>query len=279
MENGNIVARQRFTCIDDIRNISEKISKAELSDSDKNTFRNGEYETYRLLEPLTVYRYFGSVSAADISDIRPNTETTANPLDGNRANDLKSMLNDTTQISSPEELREFSVTIAELFNKDINDWGSDAGGRFLGLNPNLTPEQAKELLALNPEWGNSEAYLATIELPAGTEISVGIAGPQRYGEGKTLCGGEIQVFLQEWTTEKTKEWIKECKPTKEFVETKNESFDDGYYCEDAYMNESQERVDNNNRLESADIESDGYFPEDAYMNNNESKDAIKKEIM
>jgi len=32
-------------------------------------------------------------------------------------------------------------------------------------------------------------------------------------------------------------------------------------------------------LESADIESDGYFPEDAYMNNNESKDAIKKEIM
>jgi len=32
-------------------------------------------------------------------------------------------------------------------------------------------------------------------------------------------------------------------------------------------------------VDKAEIESDGYFPEDAYMNNNESKDAIKKEIM
>lgn len=62
------------TTIAGIRNIAEKIPDAAMSESDKQTFKNGEFETLRLTEPLTVYRYFGSVSADEISAVRSKAD-------------------------------------------------------------------------------------------------------------------------------------------------------------------------------------------------------------
>ena len=163
----------------DIRNIAEEIPNAAMSENDKQTFKNGEFETFKLNEPLTVYRYFGS--------------------------------------SSADEMAGMGI--------QADEWGSDAGGRFLGLNPNLSPQEAKEKMALKSDWGNNEAYLATIEIPAGTEICVGIVGEQTDPDGKILPGGEVQILLPDpvvtektnekqyaWTTEKTQQWIKKCEP-------------------------------------------------------------------
>ncbi len=173
------------TTIADIRNIAKKTPNITISESDKQTFKNGEYETFKLTEPLMACRYFGAVSDDEISSIR-----------------------------------------AQATNDGIEkDWGSDAGGRFLGLNPNLSSQEAKERMALKSDWGNSEAYLATIEISVGTEICVGIVGEQIDLDGKILPGGEVQILLPDpmvtektdekqyaWTTEKTQQWIKKCEP-------------------------------------------------------------------
>lgn len=151
-----------------------------LSDDEISTFENNEYETYKLTEPLTVYRYFGSYTSEEMSEIKGN---------------------------------EF-VSSAEDKLNDIDDagWGSAAGGKFLALNPNLTSEQAKDLLALKPEWGNNAAYIATIELPVGTRISIGKAATQKCANGDILHGGETQIIMhEEWTTEKVRARVKSCK--------------------------------------------------------------------
>lgn len=151
-----------------------------LSDDEVSTFKEGEYVTYRLSEPLTVYRYFGSYSPKEMSGI-----------DGKAVEEAEIMLN----------------------SIDDAGWGSAVGGRFLAENPNLTSEQAKDLLALNPKWGNNAAYIATIELPIGTRISTGKAAKQVCENGVILNGGETQIILhEEWTTEKIKKWVKSCKP-------------------------------------------------------------------
>ena len=67
--------------------------------------------------------------------------------------------------------------------------------------------------------------MATIEIPARTEICVGIVGEQTDHDGKILPGGEVQILLPDpvvtektdekqyaWTTEKTHQWIKKCEP-------------------------------------------------------------------
>ena len=266
------------TTIADIRNIAEKIPDAAMSESDKQTFKNGEYETFRLTEPLTVYRYFGAVSADEISAMRsqatqddieieisddvryysPERQISTLSDDRSKLSDLlakkdyippteaegnfsdifheeyKAILEehqtelgkeDYSKLKDIQEGRAVASEIAALMDKDTKDWGSDAGGRFLGLNPNLSPQEAKEKMALKSDWGNNEAYLATIEIPAGTEICVGIVGEQTDPDGKILPGGEVQILLPDpvvtektnekqyaWTTEKTQQWIKKCEP-------------------------------------------------------------------
>ena len=257
------------TTIADIRNIAEKIPDAAMSESDKQTFKNGEFETLRLTEPLTVYRYFGSVSADEISSVRSKAdqneisdddryyspEREKELLSGER-NDLADLLNNSVAVSedtlgdhlnvlgnevadASQDAYKFLGEKFQQIDKGTNDWGSDAGGRFLGLNPNLSPQEAKEKMALKSDWGNNEAYLATIEIPAGTEICVGIVGEQTDHDGKILPGGEVQILLPDpvvtektdakqyaWTTEKTHQWIKKCEPitAKESDETDDLSF-------------------------------------------------------
>lgn len=153
----------------------------DLSDDEIATFENNEYETYKLTEPLTVYRYFGSYTPEEMSEIKGDEF-----------------------VSSAE---------AKLYDIDDAGWGSAAGGKFLALNSDLTSEQAKDLLALKPEWGNNAAYIATIELPVGTRISIGKAATQKCANGEILHGGETQIIMhEEWTAEKVRAWVKSCKP-------------------------------------------------------------------
>lgn len=100
-------------------------------------------------------------------------------------------------------------TPTEVAQSNSNGWGSDAGGRFATLNGDMTPEQAKQDLALSPDWGNSAVYRSKMEIPAGTEISVGKAKPQIAADGTICDGGGDQIVLnQPWTDEETiTEWL------------------------------------------------------------------------
>jgi hypothetical protein len=49
--------------------------------------------------------------------------------------------------------------------------------------------------AINPEWGNSFEGLATAEIPAGTEVFEGSAGPQDLIGGGSLMGGGNQIYI------------------------------------------------------------------------------------
>ena len=172
-KTSEIAEKRPMASIDDIRNISEKTDGAKLSDEDKASFEKGEFETLRLNEPLTAYRYFGAYSPNEIADIKGIKEEEA---------------------------------------KWYKEWGSDAGGRYLSLDPNLTADEAKDALALKDDWGNNAVYVSKIEIPAGTEIAVGKAASQVNNDGTALRGGETQILLpKEWTTENNA-WIKECKP-------------------------------------------------------------------
>ena len=91
-----------------------------------------------------------------------------------------------------------------------NGWGSDAGGQYLTRYGNLSSEEAKELLALNPEWGNNAIYRAKIEVPAGTEVFIGIAKDQLSSNGIFLAGGGEQIVLNGYWTTDMNSWIKEC---------------------------------------------------------------------
>lgn len=177
--------------INNLRQISEKMPKAVLDEKDIVAFKDGQYETIRLREPLTVYRYFGSYTPGRMTDIV-----------GKKA------------VWAAE---------SELTNIDEQGWGSDAGGRWLSLNPDLTPEEATEFLALNPDWGNSVDYITEITLPKGTEISIGIAGKQKSGSGKILCGGEVQIFVSEWNDNDTKSRINKCVPINRVLNKKNKN--------------------------------------------------------
>ncbi len=89
-------------------------------------------------------------------------------------------------------------------------WGSDAGGQYLTRDGNLTSAQAKELLALNPDWGNSILYRATIVVPAGTEVFIGIAKKQVSESGEIVSGGGEQIVLNGYWTTEMNSWIKGC---------------------------------------------------------------------
>lgn len=162
--------------------VSKWLDVVSLSESDRDSFENREYETYQLTEPLTVYRYFGSYTPEEMSKIKGV---------------------------------DFVASVEEKLNDiDYGGWGSPAGGNFFALNPNLTSEQAKDLLALNPEWGNNAVYIATIELPAGTWISKGKAAAIVDKKTKEIIkhGGETQIIIhEEWTTEKVRARVKSCK--------------------------------------------------------------------
>ncbi len=71
--------------------------------------------------------------------------------------------------------------------------------RELGSNwtatPIAGPTQAQLDLALNPAWGNTAEHVATIRVPAGTEVFEGAAAPQSLPGGGALQGGGSQVFI------------------------------------------------------------------------------------
>lgn len=149
--------------------VSKWLDAISLSESDRDSFENRQYEIYQLTEPLVAYRYFGSYA--------------------------------------PDE--------AKLNKVENENWGSDAGGNFLTTNPDLTSEQAKDLLALDPKWGNNATYIATIELPAGTWVAKGKAAPIKDKITKEIIkqGGETQIItLEEWSVDKIKARVKSCKP-------------------------------------------------------------------
>lgn len=82
---------------------------------------------------------------------------------------------------------------------------ADAGGAFATTRPAESRIQAKLDLALLPEWGNSRAYEAEIQIPAGQRVNIGIVAPQTIkGSGTLLPGGAVQILLpKDWTLE----WI------------------------------------------------------------------------
>ena len=82
---------------------------------------------------------------------------------------------------------------------------ADAGGAFATTRPAESRIQAKLDLALLPEWGNSRAYEAEIQIPAGQRINIGIVAPQTIkGSGTLLPGGTVQILLpKDWPLE----WI------------------------------------------------------------------------
>ena len=298
------------TTIADIRNIAEKIPDAAMSEVDKQSFKHGEFETLRLTEPLTAYRYFGSVSTDERNEMRGRE-----PLDataewvGTLSHSEQGDVVARSSLTLPEE-NAIRKDYAREDAYDLPDeWGSDAGGRFLGLNPNLSPQEAKEKMALKSDWGNNEAYLATIEIPAGTEICVGIVGEQTDHDGKILPGGEVQILLPTpegekfaWTTEKTQKWIKNCEPVRtqdsdtlfvsdpnEYEISENTNLDEYEQPEAQYLEtpETPESSREDGYISDLDIDSDEsdntdriedvYFREDAYME--ESTDIGGKDIM
>lgn len=82
---------------------------------------------------------------------------------------------------------------------------ADAGGAFATTRPAESRIQAKLDLALLPEWGNSRAYEAEIQIPAGQRVNIGIVAPQTIkGSGTLLPGGAVQILLpKDWPLE----WI------------------------------------------------------------------------
>lgn len=90
-------------------------------------------------------------------------------------------------------------------------WGSDAGGQFLTRRGNMTSTEAREMLALNPDWGNSVLYRAKVEVPAGTEVLIGTAKKQVSRSGVAVPGGGEQIVINGYWTSEMNSWIKECK--------------------------------------------------------------------
>ena len=80
---------------------------------------------------------------------------------------------------------------------------ADAGGAFATTRPAESRIQAKLDLALLPEWGNSRAYEAEIQIPAGQRVNIGIVAPQTIkGSGTLLPGGAVQILLpKDWPLE------------------------------------------------------------------------------
>ncbi len=79
-----------------------------------------------------------------------------------------------------------------------------ASGGFATTLPVQNRIQAKQDLALLPEWKNSRTNEAVIRIPKETVLNVGKVAPQRTASGTVLQGGADQVLLpQNWPSE----WI------------------------------------------------------------------------
>ena len=120
---------------------------------------------------------------------------------------LRNMLNK-EHGASPDFIQDNAKMMSDMMRVD-DGWGSDAFGSFMTLNPNISPEEAKNLYAIKDTWGNPMLYRSKIEIPAGTEIHIGKVGEQNNA-GEILPGGETQIYLGNWTPEQANGWIKEC---------------------------------------------------------------------
>lgn len=76
----------------------------------------------------------------------------------------------------------------------VNHEGSAKFGQYFGLERPLSPTDAIENSALIPEWGNAARELYKVEARTGFYFK-GTVAPQYSGQwGRTLPGGNTQIF-------------------------------------------------------------------------------------
>lgn len=81
--------------------------------------------------------------------------------------------------------------------------GARLGGRFVSTEFAESIIDAKERLALKPNWKNTKMYEAKLIVPAKTRMSIGIVAPVTLSTGTVLSGGAPQILLppnwpEEW---------------------------------------------------------------------------------
>jgi len=103
------------------------------------------------------------------------------------------------------------VTNEETILYRAHGGGAKATGGFATTSPAQNRIQAKQDLALLPEWKNTRTNEAVIRIPKGTVLNIGKVAPQTTRSGTILNGGSDQILLpQKWP----EEWIIDDYPIK-----------------------------------------------------------------